>query len=80
MVTNPKTVKEWVLKNDYEKLQRTLTDGYITSSLMKKAQKGDPNETNYESNNHLNQTSSHQHDQSNSLLGYVDASKSPLVQ
>ena len=34
-IVNPKTVKEWVMKNS--ELNRTLTDGNITSSLMKKA-------------------------------------------
>ena len=34
-VVNPKTVREWAMKQD---LTRTLTDGNITSSLMKRAQ------------------------------------------
>lgn len=34
-IVNPKTVREWAMKQD---LTRTLTDGHITSSLMKKAQ------------------------------------------
>lgn len=34
-IINPKTVKEWVMKNN--ELNRTLTDANITSSLMKKA-------------------------------------------
>ena len=40
-IVNPKTVREWAMKQD---LTRTLTDGHLTSSLMKKAQENVSNQ------------------------------------